>query len=251
MSAHAVVPSTLALACAELSQEPLHPSIKSSPSLKDANARTRTVIPQLALVFLLPLTLVVFAQAVWAAGGPLGIDHRLSYDNSGIWKRSNQTAIEDLTLATIVGGALWDGGDTRLGKTFWQSLDASILGVASSTVLKRVFTRARPSQINDPNKWFQGSSHYSFPSGEVTFMSAAVTPFVLEYHEQYPAVYALELLPAYDAIGRMKQQAHWQTDVLAGFALGTAAGWYAHSRKTPFMLEILPHGFEVGLSKRW
>jgi hypothetical protein len=30
---------------------------------------------------------------VHAGGGPLGIDHVLSYDNSGIWKRSNQQAL--------------------------------------------------------------------------------------------------------------------------------------------------------------
>ena len=67
----------------------------------------------------------------------------------------------------------------------------------------------------------------------------------------YPAVYALELLPVYDAVARMKVQAHWQTDVLAGFAVGTAAGYYAHSRDEPFILNLLPHGFEVGVRYRW
>lgn len=186
-----------------------------------------------------------------AAGGPLGIDHRWSYDNSGIWARNHQFQVEDAALATMLGGALWEGGQSRLGKTFWQSIDAAIIGTASSTVLKAVFTRARPIQENNPNAWFQGGSHYSFPSGEVTFMAAAVTPFVLEYRQQYPAVYGLELLPTYIALARMKLQAHWQTDVLAGFALGTAAGWYTHSRKTPFLLEVLPHGFEVGLHESW
>ncbi|MDA8110795.1 MAG: phosphatase PAP2 family protein [Betaproteobacteria bacterium] len=207
-----------------------------------------------ARAWLLPLLAAAIAcgaAPACAAGGPLGIDHRLSYDNSGIWKRSNQLAIEDLTLATVVGGALWEGGKTRLGKTFWQSLDSSVLGAVSSTVAKEVFTRARPIQGNDPNAWFKGSGHYSFPSGEVTFVSAAVTPFVLEYGNDHPGVYALELLPLYDGIARMKSQAHWQTDVLAGFALGTAAGYFAHERNSPFILGLLPHGFEVGLKKRW
>jgi len=70
---------------------------------------------------------------------------------------------------------------------------------------------------------------------------------VLEYGKDEPAVYALELLPVYDAIGRMKQQAHWQTDVLAGFALGTASGYYAQHRDGPFILGVLPHGFMVGI----
>ena len=48
------------------------------------------------------------------------------------------------------------------------------IAVTASTIAKDVFTRARPAQTDDPNKWFQGKGHYSFPSGEVTFVSAAV-----------------------------------------------------------------------------
>ncbi len=78
-----------------------------------------------------------------------------------------------------------------------------------------------------------------------------ITPFVLEYGSEQPVVYALELLPVYDAIGRMKQQAHWQTDVLAGFAIGTATGYYAHHRDSPFMLSLMPHEIVVGLRRSW
>jgi len=203
------------------------------------------------LGLLIGALLACHAAFAFAGGGPLGIDHKIPYDDSGIWKRSNQLLLEDLTIATVIGGSLWEGGDNRLGNTFWRTLDSSVLGAVSSTVLKDVFTRARPSQTDDPDKWFQGKGHYSFPSGEVTFISAAVTPFVLEYGKDEPAVYALELLPLYDAIGRMKQQAHWQTDVLAGFALGTATGYYAQKRDSPFILGVLPGGFEVGLKTRF
>ncbi|MEJ2345192.1 MAG: phosphatase PAP2 family protein [Gammaproteobacteria bacterium] len=187
----------------------------------------------------------------YAAGGPLGIDHKLAYDNSGIYKRSYQ---KDLIVGMIVGetaGALWEGNNTRLGHTLWQSVDASILGGVSSSALKLIFTRARPSQTNDPNKFFQGGKHYSFPSGEVTTVAAIVTPLIAEYHTDHPWVYALEALPLYDAVARMKVHGHWQTDVLAGWALGTALGLYAHSRKTPLTLEVLPGGFAVGLRTRF
>ena len=186
-----------------------------------------------------------------AAGGPLGIDHRLGYDNSGIWKRGNQTGLLDLMIGTVVIGGLWEGGETRLGRTYWQSIDATFLGGASSMVLTDVSARSRPSQTDNPNQWLKGSGHYSFPSGEVTVTSAIVTPFVLEYGEDHPAAWALEALPAYDAVARMKVQAHWQTDVLAGYALGTASGYYTHGRNTPFVLSALPGGFMVGLRSRW
>jgi hypothetical protein len=64
-------------------------------------------------------------------------------------------------------------------------------------------------------------------------------------------VYALLLLPAYDSIARMKVQAHWQTDVLAGVALGAATGYFAHTRDSPIILGVLPGGFMVGLHKQW
>jgi undecaprenyl-diphosphatase len=118
--------------------------------------------------------------------------------------------------------------------------------------LKRVFSRQRPDRTSDPNRWFKGGGNQSFPSGEVTTTSAVVTPLVLEYGREHPAVYALELLAVYDAIARMKVRAHWQSDVIAGFALGTGVGYFAHARSgTPLVLSVMPHGIYVGLKKKW
>jgi membrane-associated phospholipid phosphatase len=121
----------------------------------------------------------------------------------------------------------------------------------SAALLKLAFSRARPAQTDNPNEWFQGRGHNSFPSGEVTAITSAVTPFVLEYGAEYPAVYALELLPLYDAIARVKVRAHWQSDVLAAFALGTAAGWYAHGRTSSLTIGVLPGAVAVGWRTRF
>ena len=192
---------------------------------------------------------LALAFQVHAGGGPFGIDHRLNYDNSGLWKRSNQTLLQDATLLLVAGGALWEGDDTRLGHTMWQSIDAMGIGAVSAEAMKRVFTRSRPRQSDDPNRWFQGGSHKSFPSGEVMLVTTAVTPLVLEYGSEYPAVWALELLPLYDAIGRVKVQAHWQSDVLASLAIGTAIGAYAHSRSSSLTVGVLPRGVTIGWKK--
>ncbi len=194
--------------------------------------------------------------AAWLSGCAIscsagGIDHRLSFDESGIWKRTNQQALLDTLIAGEVAGAVWEGGDTELGRTFWQAIDSSALGAISSESLKHIFTRSRPTQSDNPHLWFQGGSHYSFPSGEVTAVTAIVAPFMFEYGPQHPLVYALAALPAYDGVARMKSQAHWQTDVLASLALGTATAYYAHQREQPFILGVLPHGFEVGIKARW
>lgn len=60
--------------------------------------------------------------AVHAAGGPFG---------------------------TAVAGAVWEGGETRLGYTYWEALDAGAL--ASGEAAKRAFTRERPIEGNDPD----------------------------------------------------------------------------------------------------
>jgi undecaprenyl-diphosphatase len=49
----------------------------------------------------------------------------------------------------------------------------------------------------------------------------------------------------------MKAQAHWQTDVLAGMAIGGGLGYATHSRERSFILEVLPSGVMVGLKKRF
>lgn len=185
------------------------------------------------------------------AGGPFGIDHRIEKDDSGIWKRSNQTNLVAAMMAGEVAASLWEGGETRLGKTSWQAVDATVFSLASAAILKRAFTRARPSETDNPNKFFHGGANTSFPSGEVATVSAIVTPFVLEYRHDNFSVYALELLPLYLAIARVKTRGHWQSDVLVGFGVGTLAGYYAHSREHPFILEALPDGVAIGLHKRW
>ena len=194
---------------------------------------------------------IALSGSAFGAGGPLGIDHQLNMHDSGIWKRSNQTAALGLAVTADIAAAFWEGGNSRLGKTLWQSIDSTALATVAADAGKLVFRRERPTETSDPNKWFQSGNHYSFPSGEVSAMAGMVTPFVLEYGHDHPAVYALELLPAYTAIARMRVRAHWQTDVLAGWAIGTASGFYAHSRDSPFILSALPTGVSVGTASRW
>jgi len=180
-----------------------------------------------------------------AASGPLGIDHRLPYDDSGIWKRSDQLFLEKAVIITELGGALWYGGEDRLGQTYWRSVDSTVYTAATVQLMKHAFGRERPSETDDPNQWFKGGQ--SFPSGEVGLQASFVTPFIAEYSQDHPWAWGLELLPAYDAVARMKTQGHWQTDVLAGWAIGTAWGLYAHDRQTPVFLSLMPHGIVLGL----
>ncbi|HXC20005.1 MAG TPA: phosphatase PAP2 family protein [Steroidobacteraceae bacterium] len=207
----------------------------------DITQRPRLWLP----VLLLPM-LVLTSSRSYA-----GFDHEWSLDENGIWARKYQTALQDGVIALELAGSLWYGNDDELGHTYWQTLDSSVISGVAAQLLKYGFSRARPYQGDNPNAWFKGSGYQSFPSGEVTLQASFVTPFIVNYARQDPWVWALELLPAYDAIARLKSQAHWPTDVIAGWALGTGVGYWSTTRAVPLSVQILPGGLSVGFSKRF
>lgn len=179
------------------------------------------------------------------------LDHRVNYDASGIWNPTVYRGLVGMLTVAGIGGAVWEGSETRLGRTMWQGVDSEIISAVAASAGKYIFTRARPIDADNPCLWFQGGSNYSFPSGEAAVATALIAPYVLEYGNEFPATYALLFLPLYVGAARVKNQAHWQSDVLAGWAVGGLSGWYAHSRNVPITIELLPHGFAVGYRQQF
>jgi undecaprenyl-diphosphatase len=177
------------------------------------------------------------------------IDHTISFSDKGVWNAKTYRGLVDVLTVAQVGGALWEGADSRLGRTMWQGIDAEVIANVGAAAGKRVFRRVRPATEDNPCLWFQGGSNSSFPSGEAAVAASLVTPYILEYGQDHPSVYALALVPLYVGVGRMKNHAHWQTDVLAGWAVGGLSGWYAHQRDVPIFVQLLPHGVSVGFRK--
>jgi membrane-associated phospholipid phosphatase len=195
---------------------------------------------------------LVLCACVWSSVALADFDHRVPVDDTGIWSRTTQNVVRYGGVAVGLGGALWLGGEDPLGRTFWQSVDAMAIGQVTAEVAKRGFGRRRPSATDDPGDWFNhGSCCRSFPSGEVTLQASLVTPFIVNHAAENPWVWALEVLPAYDAIARVKAGAHWQTDVLAGWALGTAIGYWAAKRDQPLFLQVMPGGIAAGIHKQF
>ncbi len=242
------------------------PAARSSAAAKTSVTPTRAATPAKARMaglkphgwwrrpWVLPTAgLVAFLTAMriheGTSHGPFGIDYRLTrQDKNGIFSRSNQLGLEYGTVAFEAAGALVLGNHKGLGHVFWQAADSSVFAGFAADALKYAFRRARPFQGKGPNAFFDGMSQ-SFPSGEVTLQASFVTPFILHYRHRYPWIWAAELLPIYDAYGRMRSQGHWQSDVLAGWILGSAFGYWASQRKIPLLVEILPRGVSVGFVK--
>ncbi len=202
--------------------------------------------------FLATLAMSSAVGAVTAHAGGCAwsrVDHEVGFSATGIWRPNAYRSMMNVLTVAEIGGALWEGADSRIGRTMWQGIDAQLIGAAGAAVGKRVFRRDRPSVENDPCRWFQGSRNASFPSGEASVAAALVTPYILEYGHDHPAAYGLAAIPLYVGMARLKNHAHWQTDVLAGWAVGAASGWYAHGREMPIVVSLLPKGIAVGLRK--
>ncbi|MDE2089743.1 MAG: phosphatase PAP2 family protein [Gammaproteobacteria bacterium] len=194
----------------------------------------------------------------YATGAALGVldwaglhhlDHPVHQDTSGLWSIARAGQFPAELIGVTLAGAVWEGGNNRLGRTLWQSVDAAAIAGISTQALKYTFQRERPSQTSDPNQWFQGMHAQSFPSGDVSSITALVTPLILEYHRTDPWIYTLAAVPAFDMAARVKAHGHWQTDVVSGAAVGMVSGYFAHRFKEPFILSLLPNGFYVGLRK--
>ncbi len=179
------------------------------------------------------------------------LDHPVHEDTSGIWSVARVGQFPAELIGITLAGAIWEGGSNRLGQTLWQSVDAAAIAGISTQALKYTFQRERPSQTTDPNKWFQGTHAQSFPSGDVSSITALVTPIILEYHNTDPWVDTLAAVPAFDMAARVKAHGHWQTDVVSGAVVGIISGYFAHRFKEPFILSLLPNGFYVGLKSRF
>jgi len=204
----------------------------------------------LRIAFALFATLLAVQGAAQSCGWS-HIDNKVGYSDSGMWNPNVYRGIMGALTIAQVGGAIWEGSQSRFGKTMWQGIDSEAISAVAAEAGKYVFTRVRPRTEDNPCLWFKGGNNHSFPSGEAATAAGLVTPYILEYGKDYPATYALMLLPLYVGAGRIKNQAHWQTDVIAGWVVGGLSGWYAHSRDVPIFIEILPHEVKVGPKARF
>ena len=188
-----------------------------------------------------------------AGGGPLGIDSAVPYNDSRLYDENLQRAAYRALVIVPWVGALVEGTGTRLGRTWWRSAESSAASLVAVTGVKALAQRKRPDQADppDPDLWRQGSSYQSFPSGHVTLATAAVAPFIMEYGHDEPAVWALAAIPVWMGFARVNVRAHWQTDVLGGWALGLATAWLASRPDSPLVLRAFGDGGFVGLRYRW
>jgi hypothetical protein len=125
--------------------------------------------------------------------------------------------------ATLIGSHAGEG-------EAWNMVESSGLSLVSAYALKYMIQRPGPDATTDPNRWFSGG--HSFPSEHATLAFAVGTVLAESGNPQFRWLrrtigYGVGFGTAYL---RMKHNAHWLSDTVAGAALGAASAHFVMNR---------------------
>jgi len=228
------------LACPLVRAQALTTSIPS-PSDPSSHPALKRLLGDIESYYTSPLR---WNGVDWALfGGTLGaiaIAHHFDGDvrshfvrgSSGIGGSTSD--LEDaLPAAALFAGTYiysTEFGDRNGLTATWAMAEAAGLSTVTTYALKFAAGRERPDQTTDPNKWFASGS--SFPSVHATAAFAIGTVFAESGGGGYRWVtrflgYGVAGFTAYE---RLKHNAHWLSDVVAGAALGASTGVFVLHR---------------------
>jgi hypothetical protein len=125
--------------------------------------------------------------------------------------------------ASLIGS---QPGETETG----NMLESGGLSLVSAYALKYIVRRPGPADTTDPNRWFSGGS--SFPSEHTTAAFAVGTVLAESGNPEFRWLrrtigYGIGFGTAYL---RMRHNAHWLSDTVAGAALGMASAHFVMNR---------------------
>ncbi|HEV2287292.1 MAG TPA: phosphatase PAP2 family protein [Steroidobacteraceae bacterium] len=113
----------------------------------------------------------------------------------------------------------------------WAMLEAGALSGVTGYALKFAAARQRPDATTNPNEWFKGGD--SFPSLHSTAAFAVGTVLAESGNDDYRYLrrllgYGLGVFTSYE---RLKHDAHWLSDTVAGAALGISSARFTMDRR--------------------
>ena len=167
--------------------------------------------------------------------------------------QTNSDDVQDIIPTVAVLGLTWAYSawthDPDGQRETWAMVEAAGLGSVTAYGMKYIARREGPDQTSDPNEWFK-SGGKSFPSEHATAAFAVGTVLAESGNDDYRWVrrllgYGLGVATSYS---RLKHNAHWLSDVVAGAALGAASARFAmdrtyqSERTSGFMLVPVPGG---------
>jgi membrane-associated phospholipid phosphatase len=144
-----------------------------------------------------------------------------------------QDALPALTLLVGTWGYAQLSDDSAGLREAGTMLEATVLSVAAAYALNYASGRRGPDETADPNSWWAGGK--SFPSEHSTAAFAIGTVLAESGNDEYRWVrrfigYGVGGFTAYE---RLKHNAHWLSDTVAGAGLGAASAQFAMARRHP------------------
>jgi hypothetical protein len=118
-------------------------------------------------------------------------------------------------------------GDSQKRETGILSGEAMVNALAVDEVLKYAFQRQRPFEVKGTGRFFQGTSHDSFPSAHATLAFAFASVLAHEYPGWFTKLLAYGGASAISA-ARVTGKQHFPTDVFVGGALGYFIGEHVY-----------------------
>jgi len=210
------------------------------PSDQSSNSRFKRLMDDVGSYYTAPLR---WDGEQWAFfGGTLGaiaLAHHYDSDVRAHFapsagSSSSNTNLEDalpaaaLFAGTYIYSSQW--GDRNGLTATWAMAEAGGLATVTTYALKYTVRRSGPDETTDPNRWF--TSGTSFPSEHTAAAFAIGTVFAESGSGGYRWVtrvlgYGVASFTAYE---RLKHNAHWLSDVVAGAALGGSTGIFVLDR---------------------
>ena len=199
----------------------------------------------------------------WFGGSLLVIGAAHHYDtqvrthfvrNLAPGQRISSNDVPDAIPTAAIIAATWGYAslidDDNGRREAWTMLESAGLSSVTAYALKYAIGRDGPDDTSDPNAWRKGGSN-SFPSWHSTAAFAVGTVLAESGNDEYRWVrrllgYGLGAATSYE---RLKHNAHWLSDTVAGAALGIASARFTMNRQergepsgTGLMLEPVAGG---------
>jgi membrane-associated phospholipid phosphatase len=186
-----------------------------------------------------PMDWLYFGGAIAAVGAAHQLDSNVRRHFTGNAPSgfvANPHSLQDAIPAAALFVGTWgyaqliDDSDGR--HEAGAMLEAAVLSLGPAYALKYATGRKLPNQTSDPNRWSPGSGG-SFPSEHTTAAFAIGTVLAESGNGEYRWIrrflgYGTAGFTAYE---RLKHNAHWLSDTVAGGALGAASASFAMHRQ--------------------
>jgi len=180
----------------------------------------------------------------WFGGALIAIGASHHYDTQvrthfiktlGSSQTTRSKDLQDALPTAAVVAATWAYAnlisDSAGRREAWAMIESAALSTVPVYALKYAVGRERPDQTSDPNAWRKGGGD-SFPSWHATAAFAVGTVLAESGNDDYRWVrrllgYGLGGVTSFE---RLKHNAHWLSDTVAGAALGAASAHFAMKR---------------------